>query len=289
MPPASNSLGANQASAPAKRPRQRCSRSASKKPAKPKKAVAVKKPVVCSKAFVVMGGFLKAGHIVPTVEFEGEHFVKATLSENWLCKAASGKCRSLAPLARTHVVTDLRGLQDSCSRDQAFDDSHAPAGTSGAGHGGTSKASSGSAAGMKGLGLQDMMDDFGLDDGMSSSCLHTSSKSSAQPNVSTGSGSADNPVARRGMSHLLLGQKARKLAARKCNAQGTPKVLDVKLPLHWQQDGRTSVRLLSRPVRGPALRTGVYLTTDAVSWLVGQVCLEVTSGRVAFQPEESAF
>ena len=245
-----------------------------------------KKPVVCSKAYVVTGGCLKQGHIIPSVEFDGEHFVKATPSENWLCKAASGKCRSLAPLSRTQVISELRDLLAK------GDQIHAPAGSPGG---------VGAADCMSGLGLDDDMAGLGLDHcvkasvpalGMSGGMDNLGLDGPAIPSSSAPAGTkpdkAGGSTRGRCMSHLLLGQKARKQAAKKGKHNVPPRVLTVALPLQLQRAGVTSIRLLTRPPRGANLKTGVLIATEAVPWLVEQVSHEVTSGGVHFQPKETA-
>ena len=239
------------------------------KGAKKRKAVkrpaAVMKPVVCSKAYVVNGGFLKNAHVVPTVEFGGEHFVKATLTENWLCKAASGKCRSLAPLSRTRVLGELRNLF-----------AIAPAGLPSPPADGAPAASPHAAkgAGMHGFGLDDCMSGLGLDP--------PSEQARAKQFLKRNEDDED-ALPHPGNSQLFMTQKTRKAAANKARTEA-PRVVGVELPPSMRRDGVTSVRLLSRPPRGQTLRNGVYLSAAAVPWLVGQAISEVSEGGVAFQP-----
>ena len=256
-----------------------------------KRNAAGQKPVECCKAFVVTGGFLKQGHVVPTVEFDGNHFVKATVSENWLCKAATGKCRSLAPLSRTSVISSLRDMQALLVGQGDVDaEVFAPAGPpkaslasdmDGLGLDDCAKPEDRMAmdSGMAGLGLDDAMGGLGLDSPPQRRCGARSPQG----------GQAGKPQRSHGVSHLLLKQKARKQAARKAKKDtAKPRVVKVELPKDRQKDGVEAVHLLTRPLRGPALKSGIYLAIEAVPWLVGQARLEAVAGGVSFQPRESS-
>ena len=255
------------------------------------KKTAAKKPVQCIKAFVVTGGFLKQGHVCTTVDFKGEHFVKTCVSENWLCKAASGKCRALAPLARSKVIGDLRGLlaEAKLAADieqganapagpragaKAFAPAKLPARRDAMADLGLDGGASGPGSdhGMYGLGLDDGMSDLGLDG-------PGSERSPCKSSAPAGSRS------RLGVSKLLMGQKARKAAARQAHPAC---VVKVKLPAGLQSGDVSSVRMLTRPIGGAALRTGVYLAVESIPWLVNHMMSEVAGGGVDYTPEKSS-
>ena len=247
------------------------------------KKTAAKKPVQCIKAFVVTGGFLKQGHVCSTVDFKGEHFVKTCVSENWLCKAASGKCRALAPLARSKVIGDLRGLLaeaklaadiEQGAEAKAFAPAKLPVRRD-------AMADLGLDGGASGPGSDHVMYGLGLDDGMSDLGLDGpgSERSPCKSSAPAGSRS------RLGVSKLLMGQKARKAAARQAHPAC---VVKVKLPAGLQSGDVSSVRMLTRPIGGAALRTGVYLAVESIPWLVNHMMSEVAGGGVDFTPEKSS-
>lgn len=262
---------------------------------KPRQGKAVKpsgeKPVEVLKAFVVSGGFLKHSHVVPTVEFDGKHFVKAANSENWLCKSATGKCRSLAPLARTTVIDHLHGMLSEMEIKGVVEvGAFAPAGQPKADHEDDmasfdldGKANQGGSmaldSGMRGLGLDCAMSGFGLD--------ATSPPRRDVPPPSRQRGRARSAAGSQGVAHLLLRQRARKQAARRAK-KDKPRVIDVALPKDWQRNGVSSVQLLTRPPRQAALKRGILIGIEAVPWLVGQARLEASAGGVTFQPKESS-
>ena len=293
-PPASRrGGGATLRAGPARQRGSRNGSCARAKATKKKKTSVLKKPVQCIKGYVVTGGHLKQGHVAPTVEFRGEHFIKACVSENWLCKAASGKCRSLAPLARTRIIGDLRGLMDEAKANAGIErEDHAPAEPRV-----EAKASPAKLPAPRykmadlGLDAPDPSSDhgmvgFGLDDGMADLGLDGPSSEGSTCSTFAPAGSRS----RLGVSRLLMGQKARKAEARKAAARKTnaPCVLKVELPGRLQRHEVSSVQMLTHPPKGSGavLRKGVYIAVEYVPWLVNTMMSEVEGGGVDFTPEK---
>ena len=77
--------------------------------------------VGCRTGTLIQGGCLKKPVYMPTVDFDGEVFVKLHPREPWLCAIVAGKATGLDPLKRTCAVQVLRlALDEAFQRECAL-------------------------------------------------------------------------------------------------------------------------------------------------------------------------
>ena len=210
-------------------------------------------PVVCKQGTVVSGGFLKAPVFLPTLEFQGESWVKLHIREPWLCRLVAGKATGLDPLKRTSLIEDLSRAVDGHVRVMPQ-----PAGVKGPSPKSTSAPAeiAPPAGSMRGFGLDDMAEGRAQE-----RIPHP--RNSRRPDV-----------------------KSKKTEPPKMLVVSLPAGAQEKLP-SLLRGKQSTFRTLSRAPGQTSFKSTVWVHLCEINWILEGLHRELLDGGVNFQPRET--